>query len=62
MINYRHLTFIFIVDPTSVDWGNEKEEPPVVEAAIPASTSSTSNTVQTYKCTALYSYTVSIRH
>ncbi|KAL7049744.1 hypothetical protein ACKWTF_003837 [Chironomus riparius] len=44
-------------DPTSVDWGTEKEEPTAVVETIPSSTSSTNNTVQTYKCTALYSYT-----
>lgn len=51
---------MIILDPTQVEWGNEKEEP---EAPPPVASTSTATpaaaAVQTFKCTALYSYTVS---
>lgn len=49
-----------ITDPTQIDWGNEKEEPqPPPTTAAPVA-NITSPVVQTFKCTALYSYTVSL--
>lgn len=49
-------------DPTAVDWGTNDSQPvveaPVVAKSVPTS-SSMQSTIQTYKCTALYSYTVS---
>jgi hypothetical protein len=50
-------------DPTQIDWGNEKDDEeedipapqqPAPVLAAPAAA------VQTFKCTALYSYTVSL--
>lgn len=49
-------TMFRLSDPTQIDWGTEKEEP---QAPPPVVTSSTAAGVQTFKCTALYSYTVS---
>ena len=49
-------------DPTQIDWDNEKEEDedvPAPQQPPPVLASPTAAVVQTFKCTALYSYTVS---
>lgn len=55
---------VLISDPTQIDWGNEKEEEPdVPPPTLAAPVLSPAAPVQTFKCTALYSYTVnSISH
>jgi hypothetical protein len=48
-------------DPTQIDWGHEKEEPAVAASSVqPTAAAPATSASQTFKCTALYSYTVSI--
>lgn len=48
-------------DPTQIEWGNDKnEEDEEPQAPPPTTAPPIAPTVQTFKCTALYSYTVSI--
>lgn len=42
-------------DPTQVDWGHVEED-----SSIPAVIAAETNSGPTFKCTALYSYTVSV--
>lgn len=47
-------------DPTHIDWGHEKEEPVATVSSVqPTTAAPVAPAVQTFKCTALYSYTVS---
>lgn len=56
-ISITHL----ILDPTQIDWGNEKEDkPPTPQEPVPPAVPGVASATQTFKCTALYSYTVRI--
>lgn len=63
LFNFDYYSF---TDPTQIDWGNEKEEesppPPQQQAPVhSAAVSEAAGVVPTFKCTALYSYTVSFK-
>lgn len=52
---------ILLLDPTQIDWGNEKEDdPPTPQEPVPPAVPGVASATQTFKCTALYSYTVRI--
>ena len=55
------IKIILLLDPTQIDWGNEKEdEPPTPQEPVPPAVPGVASATQTFKCTALYSYTVRI--
>lgn len=57
----NHFLIILLLDPTQIDWGNEKEDdPPTPQEPVPPAVPGVASATQTFKCTALYSYTVRI--
>lgn len=55
----NHFLITLLLDPTQIDWGNEKEdEPSTPQEPVPPAVPGVASATQTFKCTALYSYTV----